>query len=160
MERTFEFVGPALRVVTDDAGAVLPERRFDQEGLISEARGPEGILSTWLPGSVVTVGASLFDSDSVIVDGSPIDTPGPVHADGIAALLHCDLALSGVIALPADATEVSQVLTGWQQDLGGWRRRMDDNLSTLLPGLQRAGRRESVRREIARQAQVDRGLLD
>ena len=112
------------------------------------------------PGSVVTIEASLFDSDSVIVDGAPIDTPGPSHGWPGRVLLQCDVTLSGVSSgASADATEVSQTLTSWREDLGSWRRRIDDNLSNLFPGAQRAGWRDSVRREIAHQAQVDSQLL-
>jgi YD repeat-containing protein len=55
MERTFEFVGTRLRRVTDDAGTVLLERRFDEMGMVTEARHLEGVLSTWLPDGVLEV---------------------------------------------------------------------------------------------------------
>jgi len=136
-------IGPRLLVDATELGCVVFE------------------VSGRAPGGGARAGSSLFDKGTVRVDGlqEALRTPSAQHADALVALLQCDPALSGTLAVPSDRKAVARLVAEWRREFAAWAERVDATLDKLLPGAKHAEQRKRVRRELARLAGVDGRLL-
>jgi hypothetical protein len=111
------------------------------------------------PGSV-SVGASLFDSNDVLINGSHLLTTETVtEAYLIEAMLRVDIRADGPVVIPADADEVVRVLASWQEQFADWRAQCNDLILTLIPQSRLFQRRRQVRAQIERLLDLSPGLL-
>jgi hypothetical protein len=110
--------------------------------------------------SSVEVGSSLLDQGAVVVNGLPLlSAPTVGHAHAIRAALATDLDLAGPLVLPLDEETANQAVAVWESALATWSEGVKRRVQNMLPGAQRARRREAVLGFVERQTGLLAGLL-
>jgi hypothetical protein len=113
------------------------------------------------PAAGVHGGGSLFDRESVLLgDQVLVSTPSAAHASIVAAAIRAEATLEGSLALPKNRPEARRIRDAIEDEWLAWRLKVVDTVRDMLPGPQRALRRDQVLQEVERQAGVASGSIN